>query len=37
VVIAGSEEMNKGVFTLKNMKTGQQIECTMEEIVKTLS
>lgn len=37
VVIAGSDEMKKGIFILKNMKTGQQMEYTMEEIVKTLS
>jgi len=32
VVIAGSEEMSKGVFTLKNMLTGEQTEMRAEEI-----
>lgn len=34
VVFVGLEEINKEVFTLKNMNSGEQTECTIEELVK---
>lgn len=36
VVIAGSEELKKGVYTLKNMLTGNQQEYSSEKLIKTL-
>ncbi len=36
VAMAGSNEMDKGSFTVKNMADGQQTEMTIDEIVKLL-
>ncbi len=36
VAMAGSNEMEKGSFTVKNMADGQQTEMTIDEIVKLL-
>jgi histidyl-tRNA synthetase len=33
VIMAGEEEMKEGVFTLKNMQTGEQAKRTLQEIV----
>ena len=33
VALAGSEEMEQGVFTLKNMQTGEQNAMTVQEII----
>jgi len=37
VAIAGSEEMNTGSFTLKNMLNGEQQRCSIDEIIKLIS
>ena len=34
VVIVGSEEMSKNVFTLKNMSSGEQSEMSMQDLIK---
>ena len=36
VIIAGEEELKESLFTLKNMKTGEQIKTTLQEIVSIL-
>ncbi|MGE0088881.1 MAG: histidine--tRNA ligase [Bacteroidales bacterium] len=36
VVIVGENERNKGVFTVKNMKTGNQAEMTFDELANQL-
>lgn len=36
VVIAGSTEIAEGLFTLKNMNSGEQKQCTKEDIVNIL-
>jgi len=36
VVIVGSQEMEKNVFNLKKMKTGEQNECSLEELIRKL-
>ena len=33
VILIGSEEMNTGQLTLKNMKTGEQQKGTIEELI----
>lgn len=37
VIMAGENEMNQNLYTLKNMTTGAQIKTTLEEIVQLLS
>ena len=37
VVIAGSNEIENNRFTLKNMLSGNQTECNLEELLKTLN
>ena len=37
VVIAGSNEIENNCFTLKNMLSGNQSECNLEELLKTLN
>lgn len=37
VVLAGEEEINAGLFTLKNMQTGVQQKLTTEELIKMLA
>ena len=34
VVIVGANEVSKDLFTLKNMQTGEQQECSLEELIK---
>ncbi|MDR2979941.1 MAG: histidine--tRNA ligase [Bacteroidales bacterium] len=36
VIMAGEEEMKTGVFTVKNMKTGEQQQCLSDEIADLL-
>ncbi len=36
VVLAGEDEINSGLFTLKNMQTGDQQKLTAEELVKVV-
>jgi histidyl-tRNA synthetase len=36
VVLAGEDEINSGLFTLKNMQTGEQQKLTAEELVKVV-
>ena len=36
VVMAGSEEVNNHVFTLKNMISGTQVTCTLSELINEL-
>jgi histidyl-tRNA synthetase len=36
VVIVGSEEIEKNFFSLKNLSTGQQIELSLKELIKTI-
>jgi histidyl-tRNA synthetase len=36
VVLAGEEEMNTGIFGVKNMQTGEQQDCTQEELLRLL-
>jgi histidyl-tRNA synthetase len=36
VLLIGEEEMNTGIFTLKNMKTGEQTKGNLEEISKQI-
>jgi histidyl-tRNA synthetase len=37
VILAGEAEMHKEVYTLKNMKSGEQIELSLKEIVQRLT
>ncbi|MDY7393636.1 histidine--tRNA ligase [Aureibaculum sp. 2210JD6-5] len=37
VVLAGESELNERTFTLKNMKTGEQISCNFETLLKTVN
>ena len=37
VIMAGEDEMNAGVFTVKNMESGEQERLTVEEMVERLS
>ena len=37
VVIVGSQEIEKNEFTLKNMISGEQINCSLEELVNNLN
>jgi len=37
VIIIGPDELEKGVVVLKDMKTGEQKELTLEEVIKQLS
>ncbi|MEJ5302544.1 MAG: histidine--tRNA ligase [Bacteroidales bacterium] len=37
VVLAGEDEINAGMFTLKNMQTGEQQKLTAEELVKIVA
>jgi histidyl-tRNA synthetase len=37
VILAGEAEMQKEVYTLKNMKSGEQIELSLKEIVQRLT
>jgi histidyl-tRNA synthetase len=34
--VIGSDEINSGIFTLKNLSTGTQDKLTKEEIIKRL-
>ncbi|MDL2308939.1 histidine--tRNA ligase [Bacteroidales bacterium OttesenSCG-928-B11] len=36
VIMAGEEEMTKGVFTVKNMTTGEQRACEIDEVLEIL-
>ena len=36
VIMAGEEEMKESLFTLKNMKTGEQVKAPLQEIVSML-
>ena len=36
VVIVGSQEIEKEKYTLKNMVSGEQLECTISELINTL-
>ncbi|HEA28785.1 MAG TPA: histidine--tRNA ligase, partial [Leeuwenhoekiella sp.] len=36
VILAGDQEMAKNVFTLKHMKSGEQLEVTFDELVQKL-
>ena len=36
VVLVGEEEMNSGMFTLKNMETGEQQKLKLEELLSVL-
>ena len=36
VVIVGSQEIEKQEFTLKNMQTGEQVSCSISELIKAL-
>ncbi|NLO71871.1 MAG: histidine--tRNA ligase, partial [Porphyromonadaceae bacterium] len=33
VVLAGENEIREGMFTLKNMKSGEQRKVTLEELI----
>ena len=37
VVLAGEEEMAANKFTLKNMKTGEQVTLTSEALIQTVA
>jgi histidyl-tRNA synthetase len=37
VAMAGSNEMEKGIFSLKNMETGEQKEVKLDKLIKLLS
>lgn len=37
VLIIGDEELNNGLYGLKNMETGEQIKCSKEALLHTLS
>ena len=37
VIMAGEDEMNAGVFTVKNMESGEQERLTVEQMVERLS
>ena len=37
VVLAGSQEVEQEVYTLKNMVSGEQQKCTLPELVKALN
>jgi len=37
VVLAGESEMNQGLYSLKNMKTGEQLQLPAEELIKKVS
>ncbi|MGF1532980.1 MAG: histidine--tRNA ligase [Bernardetiaceae bacterium] len=37
VVLVGEDEMQSGHLTLKNMQSGEQISCSVEELVRNLS
>jgi histidyl-tRNA synthetase len=34
VVLAGTSEIENNTYTLKNMQTGEQQECSLQELVK---
>jgi histidyl-tRNA synthetase len=36
VVLVGEEEMNSGIYTLKNMLTGEQHKLNLKELLSTL-
>ena len=36
VLLIGEEEMKSGVFSLKDMKTGEQIKGNLEEVITIL-
>ena len=36
ILIIGSEEINSGIYTLKNMETGEQHKLTLEDILKKM-
>ena len=36
VLLIGEEEMNSGIYSLKDMKTGEQIKGKLEEVIETL-
>ena len=36
VLMVGSNEIEKGIYSLKNMKTGEQEDYSMEEIIEAL-
>ena len=33
VVLVGEEEMNASNYTLKNMKSGEQTKCSLQELI----
>jgi histidyl-tRNA synthetase len=33
VILIGSEEMESGIFSIKNMKTGEQAKLSLQEII----
>jgi histidyl-tRNA synthetase len=33
VVLAGKEEMEQNKLTLKNMRSGEQISCTLDQMI----
>jgi histidyl-tRNA synthetase len=37
VLLAGESEMKQGLYSLKNMKTGQQQQLSPDELIKTLT
>ena len=37
VIIAGPEELEKGKYSMKNMKSGEQLELGLEEIISQVS
>ena len=36
VVFVGDEELSKGLYTLKNMNTGDQVTCNLEELIQLI-
>lgn len=37
VVLVGEKELNEGNYTLKNMSTGEQLPCNLEEIIQLIT
>ena len=35
VIVVGEDEVNTGIVKIKNMKTGEQVEKNIEEIIKS--
>jgi len=37
VVLVGEQELNEGNYTLKNMSTGEQVSCNLEELIQLIT